>query len=127
MNWKRITRGEVDVRGVNKKYPGLLDVRIPLSEVPPREWTGYFERPVGISISMSMHPPHLSGAEVVLRPSDDDLEEYVQHVDERIQAANVRYEREVLPQLRALEAQQQREAAEVESRLEAARKRAKKL
>ena len=126
MNWNRITRGEPKVLGVNRKHSGLLNVAIPLSESPPREWASYFERPVGISIRLSMHPPKLHGASVSITPPDEELEAYIKHVDERIEAANASFETQILPRLQAQEERQRKAESDEEQRLRAARERLKK-
>jgi hypothetical protein len=100
-DWLPIKRKSVKVEGVDPEAPGLLDVYIELSETPPPEWEDYFRNPVGVEVSMSMHPPRLEGGDVHIRPPDKELKAYVAHVDQRIKAANERYEREVLPKFRA--------------------------
>src|SRR6266404_7135026 len=119
--WQAITRGQPEVDGVDADYPGLLNVRVPLSAYPPDEWQDFFLRPVGVGLSMSMHSPDLRGDEVVLRPPDSEVERYVKHVDERIVAANARYEAEVLPKRRAALQRADAAAAQEEERLRAAR------
>ena len=57
-----------------------------------------------------MHPPELSDSTIRIRLPDDELGGYVRHVDERIGAANERYELNVLPRLR--EAAKRRKEAE---------------
>lgn len=125
MTWTRIIRsGRPRVRGVNAKYSGLLDVDIDLTPTPPAEWTRAFERPIGVGISLSMHPPTLSGATVHIRPPDNELEAYVKHIDERIAAANDYFEREVLPALDRAEAQERQRREDEQKRIDDAKRRA---
>jgi hypothetical protein len=104
-----------------------LDVRIHLSRTPPPEWAQFFQQGIGVILPMSMHLPELRGAEVLLRPPDNELQAYVLKVDERINSANTHYEQLVLPKLRAQEEQQKKAAEETERRVAAAREAAKKL
>lgn len=127
MAWTPITREEPKVLGVHRQWKGLLDVRIRLSRTPPPEWGQFFAQGIGVILPMSMHLPELRGAEVLLRPPDNELQVYVQKVDERIQSANAQYEQLVLPRLRAQEEQQMKVAEETERRVAAAREAAKKL
>jgi hypothetical protein len=39
-----------------------------------------------------MHPPRLSGSTIYIRLPDQEVEAYIEHVDERISAANAAYE-----------------------------------
>ena len=128
MEWTRIVRsGPPRVRGVNSQYPGLLDVEIDLTRTPPPEWTQGFIHPSGVGISLSMHPPEISGSRVQIRPPDGELEKYVAHVDERIEAANTYFEQRVLPALNAAEAQAQQRKATEQSRIADATRQADKL
>lgn len=127
MKWTPITRGKPKVLGINEKYSGLLNVELDLSDTPPREWAEFFTHPTGIGISMSMHPPKLSGHIVSLRPPDGEIEKYVNHIDERIVAANAYYERQVIPDLEAAEARQEQSRKAEQMRLDEARRRAEKL
>jgi hypothetical protein len=105
----------------------LLDVDIDLTPDPPAEWARGFEHPVGVGISMSMHPPVLSGATVHIRPPDNELEKYVAHVDERIAAANAYYEREVLPALDRAEAEERQHQEDEQKRIDDAKRLADNL
>lgn len=127
VTWQPVTRGRPEVQGAHPEYPGLLRVRIPLEGSVTEEWSYYFLRPVGVGISLSMHPPELCGRTIRIRPPDDELECYVRHVDERIGAANERYESEVLPRLQ--EAVERRKEVERQTarRLRAAREVASEL
>ena len=127
MEWEPIERGRPEVDGVDPDYEGLLRVRIDLSRRPSREWAEFFLNPVGVGISLSMHPPELSGSSISIRPPDTELETYVAHVDERIEAANERYEQEVLPTLRRAAETRAGEEEERTRRLEDAKKRAEDL
>lgn len=67
-----------------------------LSETPPPEWAQAFAHPSNVPISLSMHPPELSGSTVRIRPPDEEFGPYVDHVEMRIIAANNYYEEHVL-------------------------------
>lgn len=122
MAWQPVTRGRPEVRGVHPQYPGLLRVRVPLEGPVTEEWSYYFLSPVGVGISLGMHPPELSGRTIRIRPPDDELGDYLRHVDERIEAANERYEADVLR--RRQDAAKRRKEAERQTaqRLRAARR-----
>jgi hypothetical protein len=121
--WLPIKRKSVKVEGADPAAPGLLDVYIELNETPPPEWEDFFSHPVGMEMSMSMHPPRLEGSDVHIRPPDKELKDYVTHVDQRIKAANERYEREVLPKHRAQETHRTKE----QKRIDDAQKEADQL
>lgn len=127
MDWKPITRGKPQVKGVNSEYSGLLDVAIPLEGDIDINWAEFFENPVGVSISLSMHPPKLSGRTVYIRPPDEEVEAYVKHVDERIAAANARFQTEVLPKIQQKEERDRADREERERRIEGVRRRLEDL
>jgi len=127
MAWNRITRGKPRVRGINSRYPGLINVEIDLSATPPSEWAEAFDHPSGVSISMGMHPPERSGSTIRLMCPDSELEAYVANVDARIAAANDSFERQVLPSLEAAEASAQRDRAAAQARVADAQRRAENL
>ncbi|MHB8382051.1 MAG: hypothetical protein ACYDC3_06890 [Candidatus Binataceae bacterium] len=126
-DWTPITRRELQVIGDHPDYPGLLQVVISLSEEPPEKWQEFFMNPTGVGISMSMHPPEISGGEIGISPPDNELERYVRHVDERIDAANQRYSREVLPQITLQEQRDEMSRRDDEECLAKARASVKKL
>jgi hypothetical protein len=125
--WTPIERAEVKVRGIDPEFSGLLRVEVALTPSPPAPWRTYFERPSGVSMSLSMHPPRLIGSMVEIRPPDNELEKYLENVDERIRHANERYGAEALP---AIQAQAERDAAfraESQRRVDDAQRRANGL
>lgn len=130
-DWTPIERTGVEVLGVDPDASALLKARITLSSSPPPQWKEYFDAPIGVQVDMSMHPPRLAGStldpSIFIRFEDDHLERYVQHVDERIAAANARYEETVLPRLRAEAEDQRRRLEDEQRRLEDARRRAGEL
>ena len=115
MNWKPIERGKPVVKGIHQEYKGLLVLRIPLSEIPPPAWALFFEDPKGVSISVSMHPPRLTGNTVEMWPPDDEVEAYVEHVDARIAGANNMFKKEELPRIQR-QARSEAEAKQDEER-----------
>jgi hypothetical protein len=123
MEWEPITITGRKVRGPNSQYAGLLDVDIELSHRPPKVWARFFENPSGIGISLSMHPPTLSGSTVRITPPDDGVEKYAQHIEERLAHTNQWFEETALPQINAAEERQRAEdEAEAERLQEAQRK-----
>lgn len=123
MDWEPVTITGRKVRGRNNQYSGLLDVDIELSHRPPEVWARFFESPSGIGISISMHPPSLSGSTVHIRPPDDEVEKYAQHIEERVAHTNKWFEETALPQINAAEERKRAEdAAEAERLKEAQRK-----
>ena len=70
-----------------------------------------------------MHPPSLVGSAVKITPPDDQLEEYVRHVDQRIAAANAYYEGEILPAITSEQAARQAEREDARTRIENAERR----
>ncbi len=115
MTWTPISRGKPQAKGSDPEYRRLLRIEVELSQVPPDGWEAEFNNPEGLSVSMSMHPPRLRGRTVYLTPQDDQLEEYVKALDDRVAAANKGYERRILPRLQAAE-QARRQADEEETR-----------
>lgn len=109
--------------GIHAQYEGLLVVEIPLEPYPDEAWRSIFDHPPGVGISMSMHPPRLIGSSVTIHPPDTEVERYVSHVRERVDAANAEYDKTVRPRLEALE--RQRIAAEEERRRRIAEAQAK--
>jgi hypothetical protein len=127
VEWQPITRDKPEVHGVNAQYPGLLDVSIRLSSYPDDAWSQFFLSPSGVGLPLSMHPPKLSGKAIFIRPPDNEVEAYVRHVDERLDAANRYYENTVLPRLRAQREAERRASDEKQERLDAARRRIEEL
>lgn len=116
MTWEPITRTVQTVEGVDPDASGRLRISITLSAQPPKEWVRFFEHPVGVEMSLTMTPPRLSGSRVYIRPPDDQVVAYISHVDERIRAANSRYEVEALPKDEADAERAGADAAEAERR-----------
>jgi excinuclease UvrABC helicase subunit UvrB len=117
----------VAVRGVHPGWEGLLDVRVVLNASPPPEWKNFFDNPSALGIRVAMHPPELVDREVKIRPPDEQLEAFVEHIDARIEEANRRYDAEVVPSLRKELARQKQETEVGEARVDEARRRAKDL
>jgi hypothetical protein len=122
-DWQRIRIGKPQVLGVNEQYSGLLDVDVPLEPSPDMHWDALFERGAGVPISVSMHPPHVHGSTVRLRPPDNEVERYVDALRARVEAVNDQYEREVLPALRGKAAATERAETERARRVEEAQQR----
>lgn len=108
MAWTRIVRsGKPRVRE-DPKYPGYMIAEMDLTTPPPPQWAQTFNVP------LDAHSPDLSGWTIRIRYPDGQLAVYVASVDGRIEAANLSFERHVLPALNAAEAQAQakRESAQ---------------
>ena len=122
-----LSRGKLQAKGSDPEYRRLLRIEVELSQTPPPGWAEEFQNPVGLGIPMSMHPPRISGRNVYLSPPDDQVEEYVKHLDERIAAANKGYEQRVLPKVRAAEEARRQADEEEKRRREEAQRRLDKL
>ena len=127
IDWTPISREKPEVKGVNARYSGLLDVDVRLSSPPPSEWAAFFSRPFAVPTKLSMHPPRLSGSTVKLMLPDNEFEEYMQNLDARIAAANDYFERHIVPELQAADAQETMRRDEERKRIEEARRRADRL
>jgi len=118
MAWKPITR----VRGSSLPRPHprdalLLQVTVKVSAYPPREWVEYFQHPGG----MRVFGDTVFGESVTVDAQEAQIGHAISKIDNRIDRANRRYERDVLPLLRTREEKKKRAEAEKEERLAAAR------
>ena len=127
MKWTPITRSKPDPKGVNSRYPGLLNVEVNLSRTPPSEWAEFFSQPFAVPMKLSMHPPTLSGSIVELMLPDDEFDAYIESLDARIAAANESFERHVLPEVEAAEARENERHRAEAKRMAEARRRADTL
>lgn len=123
-DWTPIERGEVRPVGINQQYPGLLDVKVTLQPTPPPAWS---DRLANGGMTLGTHSMSVRGATVHLTPPDDELEKYVEKLDSRIAEVNAWYESEMLPVLKRNRERAEKERSEKETRLQAARDRAKDL
>jgi hypothetical protein len=127
----KVERGEPDVLGPDPAASGLLLIDVPLTPTPDRAWasifggSSFFDAPPGVSLSVSMHPPRLMGAKVQLRAPDAEVEKYMQHLDERIAAANAEYAQSVAPEVERRKKAAAAEAERTRKRIEDARRRLK--
>jgi hypothetical protein len=123
-----ICMGKPEVLGVDPEASGLLDVSVPLEPRPDQYWVEIFNAgPPGVSFSVSMHPPRLSGSTVRLRPPDREVEKYLLSLQERIEGTNAEYARSVEPELRRQQEAQEADAAERQRRVEEAQRRLDEL
>jgi hypothetical protein len=91
---------------------------------PDRAWSALVERgPASVSWSVSMHPPHLEGGQVRMRPPDAEVEAYMAKLRELVQATNEQCAREVLPRLKAEAKVEEQAEAERKRRIEEAQRR----
>jgi hypothetical protein len=111
---KDVKRGQPKVIGIDREYPGLIQVHAYLEPAPDEHWATIFRSPNGYGHPVSMHPPALHHHRVELRPPDGEIEQYIVKLDERIRLTNKQYERDVLPQLEA--AREAKRAAEQRER-----------
>jgi hypothetical protein len=103
-----IAVGPPKVVGVDGGAAGLLIVDVELTPPPPREWLQIFVAgPSGLMWPASWHPPSVRASLVTMRASDEEVEMYVGALQQRVDATNIQYEREVVPRL-----QLERERAE---------------
>ena len=121
--WEPIERVDVKVKGVDPDDTSFLVVEVTLSATPPGEWPHRFENPVGVEVPTSMRPPKVERSVVRFRVADDQLEEYVRTLDQRIAAANAYYEDDVLPARRAAEQRKLDEASMRDQRIADAQRR----
>jgi hypothetical protein len=115
------------VKGINPQYSGLINAEMDLTTTPPSEWAQAFDNPSDVPISMGMHPPERSGATIRISYPDGQLAAYVTNVDARCEAANLYFERQVLPSLNAVEAQVRSDRETAQARLARERLEAEKL
>ena len=128
MAWTRIVRSaKPRPRGVDSQYPGLINADMDLNISPPPEWVQAFNSPSDVPISMSMHPPKLAGSSIRIRYPDGQLEAYVANVDARCEAANLYFERHILPALTAAEAQARSYRETAQARLAREQREGEKL
>ena len=99
MHDSEIELGAARVIGTVPGTPGLLNVRIPLSQRPDQAWVQLFEHPPDVGRPSSMHRPRLEDDTIAITPPDAELERYMEHVRECVAAANAEYERSVRPKL----------------------------
>lgn len=120
----------VNVLGVDPDAKGLLKAEIELNNTPPEKWKANFNKSIpsgDISISISMHPPKVRGNKVMIRFPDDELEKYLDHVEERIDAVNEHFENKVLPRIKAKQKKEEEEREKKEKRINKAQKRADEI
>jgi hypothetical protein len=117
-----IKLGRPAVRGIDPDASGLMNIDVPLEPRPPDEWLQAFGGAPGPIWPVSMHAPSLSGNTVHLRPPDDAVDQYLNALQELVDATNAYYDREIAP---ALERQRQRDEdaeAERQRRIEEAQR-----
>lgn len=124
MSQTAIKAGHPKVGGVDPRAGGLLKIEIPLEPTPDPHWTGIFNRgPSGVGYPVSMHPPELVGGAVFISPPDDEVERYVEKVEEMVAATNQSYAEHVEPRLKAQREAAARDTAERRRRVEDAQGR----
>jgi hypothetical protein len=105
--WASIRRAAApEVRGLSAESHDRLHVRLRLNIRPSADWVGVFE-----GLPRTEHAMTVRQDEIYLNPPDSELAVYVREADERIEAANRRYETSILPAMRA---SQERQRIEVE-------------
>jgi hypothetical protein len=119
-----IKAGKARVLGIDQEASGLLNVEVPLEPKPDEYWTEIFiSGPPGPVWPISMHPAHLSGGTVELRPPDRELDKYLEELNTRIESTNRSYAQEIAPKIKAEQERQKSAAEESKRRIEEARRR----
>lgn len=126
-SWIPITRDHPDVIGIDPDDDSRLEVHITLSTVPAVEWAERFESTSGTA-GDDGPTPTVKGKTVTIRPTDSGLAEAVADVDARIAEANTYFQTDVLPEVEAALAEQEKQDDEaVGDRDEDGRVRAARL
>jgi hypothetical protein len=102
-----IQLGKAKVGGVDERASGLLKVWVPFEPRPPVEWLNVFGAGSGPIWPASMHPPDISRDGTYLRPPDEEVEMYINALQQQVDATNTYYNSEIGPEL---ERQRQRKA-----------------
>ncbi|WP_147446744.1 hypothetical protein [Corallococcus sp. CA047B] len=107
-------------------------LRVDLSASPDEEWRAWFGRGLNVHFSSDMeaNPPSVEGSSIIMSAPQGREDEYVKHINDRIESTNALYEQQELPRLQAQQRRQeeQRRADEESERLLLeARERLKKL
>jgi hypothetical protein len=119
-----VTLGKPTVEGIDRQYEGLLVVKVPLDSQPPQGWGDVFsDNPHFSGWPMALHVPQLHGSTVELNVPDGDLEKSLVALRKRVDWANEKFDREVMPALEARERQEEQEVAAREQRLKDAQRR----
>ncbi len=120
----------VEVVGIHPRYARLLVIEVTLDDLPTPEWIGFFEQSGKELPWIEMHPPQVVGQKIVLNPTDEDIEQEVAHIEERVLMANQRW----LAMLAAaqkptstLDSDSDLFSADVRARIDAARKRTRSM
>jgi hypothetical protein len=128
MSQTEIRPGTPKVLGIDRTYPGLLNVEIPLDPTPDRYWTEIFNRgPAGVGFPAAGHEPHIVGGRVRLQPPDAELEKFIHAVLARIKGTNHNYAERVAPRLKAEREAAERNSAEKRRRIEEAQTKLKDI
>jgi hypothetical protein len=132
-SWIPITRDHPDVIGIDPDDDSRLEVQITLSTVPVIEWAERFVGGTGTADADDGPAPTIKGKTVTIRPTDTGLADAVADVDARIADANTYFESEVLPEVEASLAEQEKQDDEAigdrdeDGRVRAARLQAQTL
>ena len=98
MKWREITLKIGRPTVVDEEVDGRLVVRIPILPVPDEHWVRFFQQAPDVP---SVVPPivDLGGSTVTIRPQPDELANYMEHVEHRINFANAEWQRTIAPRL----------------------------
>ncbi len=132
-SWIPITRDHPDVIGIDPDDDSRLEVQVTLSTVPAVEWAERFTSGSDTGTGDDGPTPTVKGKTVTIRPTDSGLAEAVADVDARIADANTYFQSEVLPEVEASLAEQEKQDDEAlgdrdeDGRVRAARLQAQSL
>jgi hypothetical protein len=98
--WKSIAREAPQIVALADGGAGqdIAQIEVPLSGVPPFEWTEYFRAPIGVEVPTDVRPT-LARDRITFALPEQRLEGYVASLDELIAQANDRYRANVVPRL----------------------------
>ena len=77
--------------GIHPRYARLLVIQFSLDRTPTPVWVEHFLATAKELPWVEVHPPHVQGDKIILNPTDEEIEQEVAHIEERIQLTNQRW------------------------------------